>query len=58
MEDITGEDYTHVKRVCKDFEIKNLGEHHDLDVQIDTVFLAYILKYIILILQNFFQLMD
>ena len=25
MEDITDADYTHEKRVCKDFEIKNLG---------------------------------
>ena len=26
MEDITDADYVHAKRVCKDFEIKNLGE--------------------------------
>ena len=26
MEDITDGDYAHAKRVCKDFEIKNLGE--------------------------------
>ena len=25
MEDITDADYTHSKRVCKDFEITNLG---------------------------------
>ena len=25
MEDITDADYAHGKRVCKDFEIKNLG---------------------------------
>ena len=30
MEDITDADYMHAKRVCKDFEIKNLGEYHDL----------------------------
>ena len=36
MEDITDADYAQAKRVCKDFEIKNLGEHHDLDVQCDT----------------------
>ena len=30
MEDITDADYTHAKRVCKDFEIKSLGEYHDL----------------------------
>ena len=32
IEDITDADYTHTKRVCKDFEIKNLGEYHELYV--------------------------
>ena len=32
MEDITDADYAHAKRVCKDFEIKNLEEYHDLYV--------------------------
>ena len=27
MEDINDAHYTHAKRVCKDFEIKNLGEY-------------------------------
>ena len=40
MEDITDSDYTHAKRVCKDFEIKNFGEYHDLYVQSDTLLLA------------------
>ena len=26
MENITDADYTHAKRVCKEFEMKNLGE--------------------------------
>ena len=26
MEDISDAEYTHAKRVCKNFEIKNLGE--------------------------------
>ena len=26
MEDITDADYAHAKRVCKDFEIKKLGD--------------------------------
>ena len=30
MEDITDGDYMYAKRVCEDFEIKNLGEYHDL----------------------------
>ena len=40
MEDITDADYVHAKRVCKDFEIKNLEEYHDLYVQSDTLLLA------------------
>ena len=32
MEDVTDADYAHTKRVRKDFEIKNLGEYHDLYV--------------------------
>ena len=30
MEDITDVDYAHEKRVCKDFDIKDLGEYQDL----------------------------
>ena len=40
MEDITDADYAHTKRVCKDFEIKNVGEYHDFYVQSDTLLLA------------------
>ena len=40
MEDITDADYAHVKRICKDFEIKNWGEYHDLCVQSNTLLLA------------------
>ena len=40
MEDITDADYMHAKRVCKDFEIKSLGEYHDLYLQCDTLFLV------------------
>ena len=32
MKDITDADYVHAKRICKDFETKNLGEYHDLFV--------------------------
>ena len=33
MRDIIDADYVHAKRLCKDFEIKNLGDNHDLYVQ-------------------------
>ena len=33
MEDIISADYADAKRVCKDFEIKNLGKYYDLYVQ-------------------------
>ena len=40
MEYITDADYAHAKRACKDFEMKNLGEYHDLYVQNDALLLA------------------
>ena len=60
MEDITDADYAPVKRVCKDFDIKNLGEYHDLYVQSDTLLLGDVfenfrnmcLEYTNLILQD------
>ena len=65
MEDITYADYVYANRACKDFEIKNSGEYHDLFVQSDTLLLADVfenfwnkLKYMSLIPQNFFQLLD
>ena len=30
LENITNKDYEHVKKVWEPFEIKNLGEYHDL----------------------------
>ena len=40
MEYITDADCTHAKRVFKYFEIKNVGEYHDLYVQSNTLLLA------------------
>ena len=40
MENITDADQAHVKKVCKDFKIRNLGEYRDLYVQSDTFQLA------------------
>ena len=44
MEDITDVDYAHVKRVCKDFEIKSLGEYYEWYVQSDTLLLADVIE--------------
>ena len=40
MEDIADADYMHAQRIFKNFDIKNLGEYHDLYVQGHTVLLA------------------
>ena len=40
MEDITDAGYTYAKRVCKNFDIKNLAEYHDLYVQRNKLLLA------------------
>ena len=34
------EDYTHSKKVCRDFDIKTLGEYYDLYVQSNALLLA------------------
>ena len=39
IEDITDADYVHAKRVCKELEIKNLGECYDLYLKSDTLLL-------------------
>ena len=44
MEDITDRDYTHSKKPCKDFEIKNVKEDHDLYVQSDILFLVEVFE--------------
>ena len=38
MEDITDADYMH--GVCKDFQIKNVGEYHELYLKRDILLLA------------------
>ena len=40
MEDIADADYINAKKVCKDFETRNLSEYHDLYFKSDTLLLA------------------
>ena len=40
MEDISDIDYRHTERVFNKFNIKNLGEYHDIHVKSDTILLA------------------
>ena len=42
MKDIPNADYEHEKRICEDFEIKNLGEYYDLYVPNNTFLLVNI----------------
>ena len=44
MEDITAADQAHAKRICKDFEIKKLGDYNNLYVQNDTLVLANVFR--------------
>ena len=41
---ITHADYIQAKRVCKNFEIKKLGEYHDFYLKSDTLLLADVFK--------------
>ena len=40
MENITDANYLHAKRVCKDFEIKKLGEYYNLYLKSDKLLLT------------------
>ena len=40
LEDISSEDYVHTQKVWDVFEIKDLGEYHNLYAQSDTLLLA------------------
>ena len=44
MEDIANTDYTHTKRFCKAFKIKQLGEYHGLYVQSNTLLLFVVFE--------------
>ena len=61
MENITDADYTHAKRVLKDFKITNLGEYYHFYVQSEILLLPeifnnfhkFVLKYMGLVLLIF-----
>ena len=44
LKDISDEDYAHPKKVWEVFEMKKLGEYHNLYAQTDTLLLADVLE--------------
>ena len=44
MENVTDAGYMHAKRVCKEFEIKDLGEYYNLYLKSDTLLLANVFE--------------
>ena len=44
LKDITDKDYEHAQNVWKVFEVKNLGEFHDLYVESETLLLAEVFE--------------
>ena len=44
MSGVSDQDYEHACRVCSDFGIRNLGEHHDLYLCMDVILLANVFK--------------
>ena len=43
--DITDADYAHAKKVCKNFEMRNLGEYHGFYVQSDTLLFPHVFNF-------------
>ena len=44
MSGVSDQDYEHARKVWRDFEIKNLGEYHDLYLQTDVILLANVFE--------------
>ena len=44
MKDVTEPDYGYTYKICKDFEIKTLGEYHDVFLQSNTLWLAHVFE--------------
>ena len=44
MDDLTNSDYNHAKKVCNDFEFKNLGEYLDLYLKRNTLLVVDIFE--------------
>ena len=56
LESITKKDYNHALKVCDTFNIKNLGDYHDLYVQSDTAQLTDVFENFRLVCLKQYQL--
>ena len=56
MKDITDADNMHSKKVCKDFEIKKVGEYHDLYLKSDVLVLPDVFENFRKVCLKIFQL--
>ena len=44
MSGISDDDYSHAKKVWEEFELRNLGEYHDLYFKTDLILLSNVFK--------------
>ena len=56
MKDITDADNMHSQKVCKDFEIKKVGEYHDLYLKSDVLVLPDVFENFRKVCLKIFQL--
>ena len=56
LKDVTYSEYSHIKRICKDFEVKYLDVCHDLYLKSNTLLLDDIFKNFLKICLQIYEL--